>query len=153
MFEVGERGEAGRRVAATQALRVQHQATAALVEEIAKADAEIRAIAARLGVVEGEWIAAGEVVAAVIRIDRARYEPLALRALHLQPRIGALSQREIGAQQAVAGSFITGVAGQADVDVVVQPDMTFTAPCERLDLVEAGRVLVTHDEVSVIATH
>src|SRR6185503_13265009 len=93
---VRQRLQAGRRIAAVQALRVDSYPAAGAVEEVAQSHAQVRAIAAGVRVGERRRVVPREAEAAVVGAPDRRDEAFRLRALQLEPRVGVDAYRDVG---------------------------------------------------------
>ena len=122
------------------------------LDEIVEADADVGTVGVGLGIDERRRIVAAELEATVAGELRQRYQALAFRLLQLQPGAGAHAQRQIGRIQAAVGVVLfVDVGGHAELDVIAEPVVRLAASRQRIDVVETRRVLVTHDQVGLVA--
>ena len=123
-----------------------------LLEDVAQAQAHVRAIAVGSRIGEGRVVVAGEAEAAVVGAHDVREKALGLRALQLEARIGADPHRDVRRLEAAVGvALVVRVRRETDLDAFAEPIVALRAHRQRVELLEARRVLVAHDEMGLVA--
>jgi len=88
----------------------------------------------------------------VDRTHRARDQPFGFCILKLEPRVGADPHRHVGRlQSTVGGTRIVAVRRKAHFHALAEPVVALPANGQRVELVEPRRVLVTYDEIRLVA--
>src|SRR5260370_23398561 len=141
-----------RRITGVEVLLIEREATVAALKEIAQPDAQVGAIGACLRAGERLVVRTLKPESAIIGLQRGGEETRAAACLQLEPGIGALPQGQVcGAEIAVAGGApFVGIGREAEPYMVVQPVMALTADGNLVQLVEPWRVLVTHNQESLV---
>ena len=125
---VGQGRQPRRRVTRVDVLHVKRHLTVAKIQQLFGRQAEVGTARIGLGIDERQRIVTDELETPVVGKRRRRDLALALRLLHLEPRLRSESQRDIGGvQAAVADIVVIIIRGDAQLDVIAEPDMRLTA--------------------------
>src|SRR4029453_12822001 len=116
LLRVFDRRLSRRRIAGVETLLIEGDLTVTALEEVAKPDAQIRAVGPGRAVREGRVVRATEPESAIVGAQGSREQALAPPGLHLKPGIGAHPQGHIcGAEVAVGIAFLIVVGCQAEL--------------------------------------